>query len=197
MTAQEILVATLQKNNYDWENTFNSIKNKEKLDEVNVDLTNVITLIDDNYPLSLKNSFKPPFALFLDGNKELLKSENIVSIISKNNAKEIDKILSKCSNDLVVASLEKNYIILQNNSNQYLTITTRNKLSDKRLFTSICNKLLIIDAKKESDLILLATLALENNKDLYVSPTREPSKQNTLIKEGAYLYDSVNDLYNK
>ena len=64
---------------------YNAIKKKEfiPIDELEIIKNKIengeiraITIIDDEYPESLKLINNPPFVLFYEGNKELLKNDN-------------------------------------------------------------------------------------------------------------------------
>ena len=62
----------------DWDLIYSAIKEKEEFDEDEIERTcikvgeEVITIIDEDYPFSLKKIYKPPFVLFYRGNKGLL-----------------------------------------------------------------------------------------------------------------------------
>ncbi len=56
-----------------------AIKNKVILDPVN-DIE-AITILDEAYPIELKQLVQPPWVLFYDGNLDLLKNKNRIAII--------------------------------------------------------------------------------------------------------------------
>lgn len=67
MKARDILIAVWLKNDKDWDKTYYSIRTKEEIDVEKylkgVDTSRFLTIIDDDYPVELKRSFRPPFVL--------------------------------------------------------------------------------------------------------------------------------------
>lgn len=67
MKAREILIAIWKKCNGDWDAIFKVIRNKEYIDEdfslEGIDPSKYVTLLDEDYPQDLKQSYKPPFVL--------------------------------------------------------------------------------------------------------------------------------------
>lgn len=73
--------------NYD--KIFEAIKNKESVELVDIERIkklniNAITILDENYPDSLKMCFKPPLVLFYKGDISLINNESIAVIGSRN-----------------------------------------------------------------------------------------------------------------
>lgn len=50
-----------------------------------------ITILDKGYPTEFRNMHKPPFVLFLEGNKDLLKEEHKIAFFGRNAEKAYDK----------------------------------------------------------------------------------------------------------
>ena len=84
MKAREILLTLAIKHKGDWNGIYTELQAKPQLSEEEInkalDIVNskgikFITLVDEEYPNGLKNSFKPPFVLFYYGNKEILTNE--------------------------------------------------------------------------------------------------------------------------
>ena len=69
MEAREILIAIWKKNNGDWDRIYKELREKKYVNEnydiylEGVNASEYITLLDDDYPLDLKISYKPPFVL--------------------------------------------------------------------------------------------------------------------------------------
>lgn len=67
-----------------------------------------------------------------------------------------------------------------------------------RLISGISDKILITEASKKSGSIITANIALDQGKDIYVVPGNITSYQsegtNNLIKEGAFLVSSLEDI---
>jgi len=77
--AREILIALAIRNNGDWGRIYEDVKNKTyPTDEEIKQAKSVkcITILDEEYPNELKQSFKPPFVLFYEGDINLLKNNN-------------------------------------------------------------------------------------------------------------------------
>lgn len=89
VTGRNIIVALSVKFNGDWVQIYNAIQNKLVLDESEVlsliasipsDIT-PITIIDADYPDTLKKIYKPPFVIFTRGNTSLLYTKDSVSVL--------------------------------------------------------------------------------------------------------------------
>ena len=65
METREILIAIWKKCNGDWDAIYKVLRNKEYIDvELSlegVDTSKYVTLLDEDYPQDLKQSYKPPF----------------------------------------------------------------------------------------------------------------------------------------
>lgn len=67
MTAREILITLHNRFNGDWDKIYDFISNRKDLGDI--DLTNsenYITLLDEDYPVELKNTYRPPFVITKD-----------------------------------------------------------------------------------------------------------------------------------
>lgn len=71
----------------DFSNIYNALKNKEvapieELEKIKINLQSgqikAITIVDDDYPESLKQINKPPFVLFYEGNKKIINDSYLV-----------------------------------------------------------------------------------------------------------------------
>jgi len=89
LTGREIIIALSVKFNGDWPMIYGAIKNKLTVEESEVnqlfasipsDIT-PITIIDSDYPETLKKIYKPPFVLFTRGNLSLLRTNDYVSVL--------------------------------------------------------------------------------------------------------------------
>ena len=69
----------------DWDEIYNALDRKEKFDfeeceRIKAELaedTHVVTILDSEYPYSLKQIYKPPFVLFCKGDMELLNAKGV------------------------------------------------------------------------------------------------------------------------
>lgn len=120
MNAREILIHFALKYNGEWDKIYNAIQSKEEISEVEQNelvakLGNqkTITILDENYPEKLKQSYRPPFVLFYKGDLSLLNSEEtkVATLSSKNptdyTIKSIDKITSELTSEIVINGLAK------------------------------------------------------------------------------------------
>ena len=78
MKGRDIIIFLAIKYEGDWNRIYQAIKEKEHVQEEEVHhalarvRSHVLTIIDDDYPESLKKIYKPPFVLFYYGNVQLL-----------------------------------------------------------------------------------------------------------------------------
>jgi DNA processing protein len=89
---RDIIVYLAIKYNGDWNKIYEAIKNKELVDEPTIVETilkatnsyNILTIIDNNYPDSMKKIYKPPFVLFLDKEPKntLDRKSNMLGLIN-------------------------------------------------------------------------------------------------------------------
>ncbi|MGL5591537.1 MAG: DNA-processing protein DprA [Mycoplasmoidaceae bacterium] len=109
----DVLLFFSIKYNGDWELIFEALETKEKIEikEINNIKNNFAykytTIIDKDYPLLLKDVYKPPFLLYCDGNISLLNN-NLVTLIGKWKISDI-LLLVKNRRDVTFV-LEKNNI---------------------------------------------------------------------------------------
>lgn len=106
-SAKKTLLALVIKNKGDWNKCYQDIKDKVKMSEEEIEHycslnhDNFITILDNEYPEALKQSYKPPFVLFYKGDIDLLKQPKRLLIISNGVSSIEDKegaieILKKC-----------------------------------------------------------------------------------------------------
>ena len=77
MTGRDILIALYIRNKGDWDAMWDSIRNKKAIDVDKyldgIDTGRYITILDNEYPSVLKESYKPPFVferLDIDGDQK-------------------------------------------------------------------------------------------------------------------------------
>lgn len=94
-TAKEILIGLCLEHNGNWEKIYKDVLDKKSSETTTTD--NVITLLDKEYPENLKQGYKPPFALFYEGNIKLLNDKNYtkVGIVGELVQEGLDLVLSK------------------------------------------------------------------------------------------------------
>lgn len=115
-----VYLSILYKGN--WDNIYNHIASKKEIDKHEMEKVldsnsdNYISLLDTNYPLSLKEIFKPPFVLFYQGDINLLTDSSrkkIAVIGSRDNSDygktSTEKICNNLteSNSIIISGLAK------------------------------------------------------------------------------------------
>ena len=154
---------------------YNAIKKKEfiqmeELEKIGEDLSSgkikAITIIDEDYPEPLKQINQPPFVLFYEGNKELLK-EKLIMLTGDFSNENINKFINESA-----FALSKNYTLVSNFS--------------KGLDEKIIDNLI----KNNQNLILISSNGLTNpyfgkninelkfNKDKYLIISEYPENVN-------------------
>jgi DNA processing protein len=115
---RQVLIYFSIKYGGDWEKIKNAIAAKEALEENQAlgllkDLdSNTLTMIDSNYPIGLKESYRPPFVLFYQGNISLLESPHKLGVIGarkntaygKKAAESLISSLGEKKNDICIVS---------------------------------------------------------------------------------------------
>ena len=76
MQAREMLLQLVLLYEGDWDNVYRELVNKDYPDTKIEYKGDYITIMDEDYPETLKQSYKPPFVLFYEGNINLLKDKN-------------------------------------------------------------------------------------------------------------------------
>lgn len=117
MNTRELLLYLSLKFNGDWENIFDFIKKKCRVDKnefenyVSGFSGNYITLLDDEYPECLKVGRKPPFVLFYKGDINLLSSPRhlMLGVIgARNNTdygfRNCKRIIKELNQDIIIIS---------------------------------------------------------------------------------------------
>ncbi len=111
--AQDVVLYFSLKYNGNWEDIYNAIKVKEKINDEEYVLlkeknkANYITLVDKDYPDNLKKSYRPPFVLYYYGNIDFLKEDSIAVV----GAREYSKYAGEKCYD-IVRDLAKQRIII-------------------------------------------------------------------------------------
>lgn len=116
MEGRNILIYFSLKYKGDWEAIYNAIKEKEPIDEAEAnDLlkgvkSSVITILDENYPDTLKQTYRPPFVLYYHGDISLLdckyKSISVVGsrICSNEGIRNTYEIVGELAKELIIVS---------------------------------------------------------------------------------------------
>lgn len=116
MESKKILVYLSQKYQGNWNQIFDEISAKKEFDEEEVNSylknikSNYITMLDDEYPESLKNAYKPPFVLYYRGDISLISdTHHKLAVVGSRKATEYglevtDKLVSDVAKDFIIIS---------------------------------------------------------------------------------------------
>lgn len=192
--SKKIIAVLCIKNNYDWDKIFMDIKNKERSvfeeDEKLLEGKKFITILDDNYPKILKQTYKPPFMLNYEGDIKWLKKANDLVFVS-GKSKVINIPVEKT---IYVEKVEGKYFISIGGK---LRIWWDNEGNYSYGFAMLlANKILITELENEEEFLANAImLSSDFDKDIFVIPSDIGSMNNNLIKNGATLVETINDLH--
>ena len=251
MTGRNILIYLAVKYKGNWNLIYKAIVNKEiaKEEDVNKVVSLVaaktITIIDKEYPSSLKDIPNPPFVLFYHGDISLLET-NIISIVGsrdvssygeemtrfivssliKNNeticsglARGVDKIALETALDNFYNTIavlpsgidncypKENLLLYNIIKKDHLLISEYPGLVEpnadnfplrNRIISALSQSLFVVEAKKKSGTMITISYSLENGKDIFCLPHNVDGIHycNSLIKEGAFLVESAEDIFN-
>lgn len=165
---KNVLYYFTQKHKGNWEGIYNSLSIKEiipkdKYLKISMDdISNYTCLIDKDYPNELKTIYKPPFSIFMYGNKELLK-ERLLGIYGDNlNISLLSKLIKFNKIIFVLDFNSKNIInyFIKNNINFISVHRNGLKNIDKKLFNKVISKgnLVITEMPNDNESIFIDQL---------------------------------------
>lgn len=218
--AKKLLVAVAVKNNGDWDKEYMYMKNRIKLTDEEIErfsplADQAVTILDEDYPNTLKSEYNPPMVLFYKwGEKSLLSKISISSVSVLDDGKDaqtkkiIDGVLEH--GELIIApNLDSGNIIIKSKT-QSLTLSEypdgaydaksqKQKERTVRTATSFGCKVFIGITKDSSAVDVAVNSALDVGRDVCVAPTRLGTsyKNNELIRDGAYVVLEWSDLVSK
>ena len=251
MNSRETLLYLALKYKGDWNPIYEDISNHVDIDEEEAKKliatvnSNYITILDEEYPESLKDSYKAPFVLFYYGDISLLSDKNNkIAVVGSRKYTEYGEKMTQMlvkgiAKDFVVVSgmaygidaiahrsaiesggktigvlgnginfhyLEENKDIYEECKKNHLVISEYPDITPpnpacfpirNRIIAGLCNNLLVAEGKVRSGTQITAFLMVQKSGNVCCVPTRagEDSICNYLIKEGAYLVETVDDIY--
>lgn len=142
---KNVLYYFTQKHKGNWEEIYNSLSIKEiipkdKYLKINMnDISNYTCIVDKNYPSELKTIYKPPFSIFMYGNKELL-NKKLLGIYGTNISITYVKKLNEFNKIVFVLDFDNKKLInffIKNNINFILVSKNGIKNLDKKLFDNV------------------------------------------------------------
>lgn len=192
--SRDVLLVYARYYNNNWDRVYWALRNKEDATQMGsvkdamygygVFSDKTITILDNEYPAAIKNSMdKPPFVIYYKGDLSALNRHDYIYLNGDNRFNiPKDRIITyeKVDNTLNIGDKLLIYI---NNEDRNEALRLGIFLSEKVVYTKVLKSR-----------VISALYAVQMSKDIYVVPTLEHSPNNELIKEGAYLIDSEEDL---
>lgn len=213
---KELLVAVAAKNKGDWNKEYLCIKNKEKWTDEEIEkfshlADQVVTILDENYPMTWKSSVKPPLVLFYKGGERSILDEmnwfsthkimmSSVSVLDDGKDPQTKKIIDDILEHdgfIAIPELDSGNIVLKNKTrslalSEYPSGTYNAKSKEQRLrviqiSVGLCGKLFVGINEEASTVDIAVRSALGNGRDVYVVPTSLGTayENNKLLREGA------------
>lgn len=214
LRAKKLLVAVSVKNNGDWDKEYLCIKNKEMWTDEEIEkfshlADQVVTILDEDYPMTWKSSVKPPLILFYKGGERSLLDEmnshkimmSSVSVLDDGKDPQTKKIIDgilEHDGFIAIPELDSGNIVLKNKK-QSLTLSEypsgvyanskEQRLRVIQISVGLCGKLFVGINEEASTVGIAVRSALGNGRDVYVVPTSLGTayENNKLLREGANI----------
>ena len=214
--ARKLLAAVAVKNNGDWNKEYLCIKNKEMLTNEEIEKVShladqVVTILDEDYPMTWKSSVKPPIILFYKGGERSILDEmnwfstqkilmSSVSVLDDGKDPQTKKIVDDILEHdgfIAIPELDSGNIVLKNKT-QSLTLSEypsggydanskEQRLRVIQISVGLCGKLFVGINEDSSTVGIAVRSALGNGRDVYVVPTSLGTayENNKFLREGA------------
>ena len=215
--ARKLLAAVAVKNNGDWNKEYLCIKNKEMLTDEEIEKVShladqVVTILDEDYPMTWKSSVKPPLILFYKGGERSILDEmnwfspqkilmSSVSVLDDGKDPQTKKIVDDILEHdgfIAIPKLDSGNIILKNKT-QSLTLSEypssayanskEQRLRVIQVSVGLCGKLFVGINEEASTVDIAVRSAFDNGRDVYVVPTSLGTayENNKFLREGANI----------
>lgn len=215
--AKELLVAVAAKNNGDWDKEYLCIKNKEMWTDEEIEkfshlADQVMTILDEDYPMTWKSSMKPPLILFYKGGERSLLDEmnwfsphkimmSSVSVLDDGKDPQTKKIIDgilEHDGFIAIPELDSGNIVLKNKAQSLILSeypsgayanSKEQRLRVIQISVGLCGKLFVGINEEASTVGIAVRSALGNGRDVYVVPTSLGTayENNKLLREGANI----------
>ena len=216
--ARKLLAAVAVKNNGDWNKEYLCIKNKEMLTDEEIEKVShladqVVTILDEDYPMTWKSSVKPPLILFYKGGERSILDEmnwlspqkilmSSVSVLDDGKDPQTKKIVNDILEHdgfIAIPELDSGNIVLKNKT-QSLTLSEypsggydanskEQRLRVIQISVGLCGKLFVGTNEDSSTASIAVRSAFGNGRDVYVVPTSLSTayENNKFLREGANI----------
>lgn len=208
--AKELLVAVAAKNKGDWNKTIKFIRAKEKptgeeIEKFSPLADQAITVLDENYPETWKNSYMPPIVLFYKGGEKSLLGKinrSAIFVVDDGKGPQVKKIIEDLlehgglivkpdldSGHLLIMDKEQTLILSEYPCGDYDMESKEQRTRVAQIGAGLCGKL-FIGATRESSIVTASVIAaLNSGGDVYAIPMHLGTtyKNNEFIREGANI----------
>ena len=210
LKAKELLVAVAAKNKGDWNKTIQFIRTKEKptgeeIEKFSPLADQAITILDEDYPETWKNSYMPPIVLFYEGGEKSLISKinrSAIFVVDDGKGTQVKKIIEDLlehggfivkpdldSGHLLIMDMEQTLILSEYPCGDYDMESKEQRTRVAQIGAGLCGKL-FIGATRESSIVTASVIAaLNSGGDVYAIPMHLGTtyKNNEFIREGANI----------
>ena len=208
--AKELLVAVAAKNKGDWNKIIKFIRTKEKptgeeIEKFSPLADQAITILDEDYPETWKNSYMPPIVLFYKGGEKSLLSQinrSAIFVVDDGKGPQVKKIIEDLlehgglivkpdldSGHLLIMDKEQTLILSEYPCGDYDMESKEQRTRVAQIGAGLCGKL-FIGATRENSIVTASVItALNNGGDVYAIPMHLGTtyKNNEFIREGANI----------
>ena len=215
--AKELLVAVAAKNKGDWNKTIKFIRTREKptgeeIEKFSPLADQAITILDEDYPETWKNSYMPPIVLFYKGGEKSLLSKinrSAIFVVDDGKGPQVKKIIDDLlehgglivkpdldSGNLLIMDKEQTLILSEYPCGDYDMESKEQRTRVAQIGAGLCGKL-FIGATRENSIVTASVItALNNGGDVYAIPMHLGTtyKNNEFIREGANIVLEWSDM---
>lgn len=208
--AKELLVAVAAKNKGDWNKIIKFIRAKEKptgeeIEKFSPLTDQAITILDEDYPETWRNSYMPPIVLFYKGGEKSLLSKinrSAIFVVDDGKGPQVKKIIEDLlehgglivkpdldSGHLLIMDKEQTLILSEYPCGDYDMESKEQRTRVAQIGAGLCGKL-FIGATRENSIVTASVItALNSGGDVYAIPMHLGTtyKNNEFIREGANI----------
>lgn len=208
--AKELLVAVAAKNKGDWNKIIKFIRAREKptgeeIEKFSPLADQAITILDEDYPETWKNSYMPPIVLFYKGGEKSLLSKinrSAIFVVDDGKGPQVKKIIEDLlehgglivkpdldSGHLLIMDKEQTLILSEYPCGDYDMESKEQRTRVAQIGAGLCGKL-FIGATRENSIVTASVItALNSGGYVYAIPMHLGTtyKNNEFIREGANI----------
>ena len=220
LKSKQLLVTLAVINDGDWDNEYMYIKNRIKPTDEEIERSSpladqAVTILDEDYPNTLKSGYKPPMVLFYKGGEKSLLGKvatSSVSVLDDGKDAQTKKIVDGVLEHgglIVVPEFDSGNILIKNKAQSlvlseypdgaYDAKSQKQRERTIRTATSLGCKVFIGITKDASAVDVAVNSALNAGRDVCVAPTSLGAsyENNELIRDGACVALEWSDLVSK